>query len=50
MAKINFGVTPPKKKGGGAKKIVVKNDKNQSCSKLPEMAKKLVKNGWGVKK
>ena len=42
MMKINFGVPPPKKKNnlGGVQKIFVKNEKNQSCSKLPEMARK----------
>ena len=40
----------PKKLGGketqklaGVQNFVVKNEKNQICSKLPEMAKKLVK-------
>ena len=46
MVKINFGVPPPKKNSnlGGVQKFVVKNEKNQSCSKLPEMARKLVEN------
>ena len=42
-----WGTTPlPKKKKnlGGVQKFVVKNEKKQSCSKLPEMARKLVEN------
>ena len=45
MVKTNFGVPPPPQKKnnlGGVQKFVVKNEKNQSCSKLPEMARKLV--------
>ena len=49
MVKINFGVPPPPKKKlklGGVHKFFVKNEKNQSCSKLPEMARKLVENDF----
>ena len=45
-----FWGTPPQKKIknnlGGVQKFVVKNEKNQSCSKLPEMARKLVENDF----
>ena len=34
----------PPKNLEGLQKIVVKNEKNQSFSKLPEMARKLVEN------
>ena len=45
MAKMNFGVPPPKKNyQGNVQKFVIKNEKNQSCSKMPEMARKLVEN------
>ena len=40
---LNF-LAPPPKIGfmGGIQKFVVKNEKNQSCSKFPEMARKFV--------
>ena len=48
MVKISFGVPPPQKKNklkcGGVQIFFVKNEKNQSCLKLPEMARKFVKN------
>ena len=34
----------PQKNLGGVQIFFFKNEKNQSCSKLPEMARKLVKN------
>ena len=37
---------PQKKKLGGVQIKFVKNEKNQSCSKLPEMARKLVENDF----
>ena len=35
---------------GGVHNFVVENEKNQSCWKLPEMAKKLVKNKKNLSK
>ena len=45
-SKTIFGLfSPPQNKfGGSVQKIFVKNEKNQSCSKLPEMGRKLVEN------
>ena len=40
-----FGPNPPKNLEG-VQKNVVENEKNQSCWKLPEMARKLVKNNF----
>ena len=37
---------PPKKNLEGVQKIVVENEKNQSCSKLPAMARKFVENDF----
>ena len=37
---------PKKKRGGGAKINLVRNNRNQSCYKLPEMARNLVKNDF----
>ena len=52
MVKTDFGVLPPPKKKilmwGLYKNLLKKNDKNQSCSKLPEMARKLVEQIFGV--
>ena len=45
-SKTSFGLfkpPPPKKNLRGVQKNFDKNEKNQSCSKLPEMARKLVK-------
>ena len=42
----NDFLAPPQKNLGGVKKMFVKNEKNQSCSKLPEMASKLVENDF----
>ena len=39
---FGFSSPQPPPKNGLPKKNVVKNQKNQSCSKLPEMATKLV--------
>ena len=41
---------PPQKINnlGGVQKFVVQNEKNQSCSKLPEMARKLVVTSFGL--
>ena len=49
-SKIIFGlVPPPPKKIGGIHKNFVKNEKDQSCSKLPEMARTFVENDfWRV--
>ena len=45
MVKMNFGVPPLKKFNlGGVQIFFVKNETNQSCSKLPEMARKLAEN------
>ena len=43
-----FGLFRPtaKKNWGGVQKNVVKTEKNQSCSKLPEIARKLVENNF----
>ena len=42
-----FSPPPPKKKKLLAvQKILVKNEKNQSCLKLPEMARKCFENGF----
>ena len=45
-----WGSPPPEKKIknnlGGVQKFVVKIEKNQSCSKLPEMVRKLVGNDF----
>ena len=48
MVKINVGVPPPQIKNnlGAVQIFFVKNEKNQSCSKLPEMARKLVENDF----
>ena len=46
MIKINFGVPLPPKEMGGRQNLV-KNETNQSCSKLLEMVRKLVKNIFG---
>jgi len=45
-SKTSFGIfsPPPKKDLEGVQNFFVKNEKNQSCSKLPEMARKLVEN------
>ena len=44
----NLSFPPPKKKQtlilGGVQNIFVKNEENQSCSKLPEMVRKLIEN------
>ena len=40
-------LAPPKKCASRTKNFV-KNEKNQNCSKLPEMARKLVENDIGV--
>ena len=39
-----FELFRPQKKMGGRTTFFVKNEKKQSCSKLPEMARKLVEN------
>ena len=46
LFKTSFGLfsPPPQIIFGGRTKTFVKNEKNQSCSKLPEMARKLVNN------
>ena len=45
-----WGTPPPKKKYfGGVQKKLSKNEKNLSCSKLPEMAKKWSKIVFEVK-
>ena len=42
-------LAPPKKLFGGHTKFFVKNEKKQSCSKLPKMARKLVeKDLWTI--
>ena len=43
---LDFLAPPPQKKKnwGGVQHFFVENEKNQSCSKLPEMARKLVEN------
>ena len=45
-SKTSFGLfrTPHKKNLGGVQIFFFKNEKNQSCSKLPEMARTLVEN------
>ena len=43
---FGFFAPPPKKNWKPYKNIFVKNGKNQSCSKLPEMARKLVENDF----
>ena len=51
MLKTNFGVPPPKiakNNLGGVQKKIAKNKENQSCSKLPEMARKIVKNDFWI--
>ena len=44
-SKTSFGLfSPPQKNLEGVQHFFVKNEKNQSCAKLPEMARKLVEN------
>ena len=48
-----WGTPPPKKNKnnnnlGGVQKFIVKNEKNQSCEKLPEMARKLVNHNFWI--
>ena len=43
---FDFLGPPPKKNLLAVQKLLVKNVKNQTSSKLPEMAKKLVKNNF----
>ena len=39
-------LAPPQQIFGGRTKFFVKNEKNESCSKLPEMGRKLVENDF----
>ena len=41
-------LAPPQKKLGGVQNLFVKIEKNQSCSKLPIMARKLLKTSFGL--
>ena len=43
-------LAPPPKKFGGRTKFFVENEKNRGCSKLPEMARKLVEHDLKMKK
>ena len=48
-SKTKFGLfspPTPQKIWGGVQKIVVENEKNESCSKLPEIARKLVEHDF----
>ena len=42
-------LTPPKKFGGRTKIFVKNGEEKKSCSKLPEMARKLVENDFWIK-